>query len=216
MVAFKSDKVRRFFEQYNTATYPKGKIIFSPGDQVDECFVILKGRVRAFAHSQKGNKVILRTFNEGMFFPTSALINDTPIQHYYQAASEVELASAPRKAVLDFIQKDAQLLLSLFGQTHLGLEDNMQKMNRLMAGTAQDRLVYELITELRHNGYLNALGAYEIAVSEAELGERAGMTRETVSKEIRKLKQEKMVETGRGTITLLDVLALEDRLRRFV
>jgi CRP-like cAMP-binding protein len=135
--------------------------------------------------------------------------------YYYQASSDLEVYQAPEEDVLALIKSDVDLLLAFLGQSHLALERTANKMNRLMSGNARDLIIFDLLTEVRANGKVDPEGRYVVSISEQELGARAGLTRETVSREINKLKDLDLLKTNRGRIILTDIMALESRLQNF-
>lgn len=215
MIGFKSEKVQAFFETRPKRSYPKGQILLMPGDHVEQAYYIAKGTVKAYTLSYKGDQVVFNNFTARTFFPMSAIINGTPNNYYYQATSDIEVHTATPEELLAFIKDDNKLLLSFLGQTHLALERHANKMNRLMSGNARDLIIFDLLTEFRANGTVDADGQYVVHISEHELGARAGLTRETVSREINKLKELGLLKTNRGRVILLDIMGLESRLQNF-
>lgn len=215
MIGFKHEKVQAFFEKYPKRSYPKGQILLMPGDPVEYAYQIISGTVKAYSLSYKGDQVILNNFTHNTLFPISAIINSTPNMYYYQASSDLEVYQAPEKDVLALIKSDVDLLLAFLGQSHLALERTANKMNRLMSGNARDLIIFDLLTEVRANGKVDPEGRYVVSISEQELGARAGLTRETVSREINKLKDLDLLKTNRGRIILTDIMALESRLQNF-
>lgn len=215
MIGFKSEKVHAFFEHYPKRSYPKGQILLMPGDQVEQAYFIVKGTVKAYSLSYKGDQVVLNNFTPNTFFPMSAIVSGTPNHYYYQATSDIDVYTAAPEEVLAFIKEDKDLLLAFLNQSHLALERTAHKMNRLMSGNARDLILFDLLTEVRANGSVDENGNYVVNISEHELGARAGLTRETVSREINKLKELGLVKTNRGKIILSDIMELESRLQNF-
>lgn len=215
MIGFKSEKVHEFFARYPLRTYPKGHILLMPGDHVDYGFFLVRGTAKAYTLSYKGDQVVLNNFTSGTFFPASAIINSTPNLYYYQITTDAEAHMAPQEDILNFMKKDSELLLAFLGQSHLALERSAHKMHRLMSGNARDLIIFDLLAEARSNSKLDADGHYVVTISEHELGARAGLTRETVSREINKLKELGHIKSNRGKVIITDMMGLELHLQNF-
>lgn len=78
-----------------------------------------------------------------------------------------------------------------------------------MTSSAKERLVYELILECRRFGIGDKDNSSTITLSEKDLGARAGLSRETVNREIHKLKIAELIVVQRNTIHVPNVHALE-------
>lgn len=72
--------------------------------------------------------------------------------------------------------------------------------------------LYELLIECRRFGDKQTDGSCRIALKETELAARAGLTRETVSREMQKLVAEGLVMAGRSGIVVTGIDALEKKL----
>ena len=79
----------------------------------------------------------------------------------------------------------------------------------LMAASAKSRILYELILECRRFGEARPDGGCYVALRETDLAARAGLSRETVSREVRKLKAEDLISGSRNGMIIKDLAAIE-------
>jgi CRP-like cAMP-binding protein len=86
------------------------------------------------------------------------------------------------------------------------------RMSLLMRSSAKNRLIYELVIEARRFGENHKDGGYKLDISEISLGARAGLSRETVSREMHKLKYSGLIEIRAKSIIVKDLSLLEDKL----
>lgn len=215
MPSYTSDKLIAFFRQYPLRRYPKGQILFMPGDTPDHAYFLEEGNVKVYTHNYKADEVTLRSVGRDLFFPSAAIVTGVPLLYYYRAASDILVRTAPRDEVLAFIRSDNDVLFTLLCRAHLLLEQNKKKIHYLMAGNAKDLVTYELLHELHTNGDIDANGEYAINLTEQEIGNRAGLTRETVSREFKSLKEKGLVEKNGAQTIIKDVMELEKRLQEF-
>jgi CRP-like cAMP-binding protein len=82
-------------------------------------------------------------------------------------------------------------------------------MVHFISSGAKNRIIYSLIEECKQFGQLREDGSYIVAITEKELGSRAGLSRETVSREARVLKIAKLIEVHHSTIIIPNLKRLE-------
>lgn len=80
-----------------------------------------------------------------------------------------------------------------------------------MAGSANTRLVSEITTLAKRFGITTADGI-EIHVSEKDIASQTGMTRETISRELKILKSKNLVNVERNKIVILDAEKFQNEL----
>jgi CRP-like cAMP-binding protein len=193
-----------FFAQYDTQTYPKGHILISPGDNPSHIYHLLAGRVKQYDISYRGDEVIVNIFKPPAFFPMSHAINGTPSSHFFQAEDELQVQAAPVTNTINFLKSHPQVMYDLLSRVYRGTDGLIGRIAHLMAGTARSRLLYELLIEGRRFGRQTATGTI-IPANETDLSARAGLARETVSREIAKLKRENIITVGKDGIIITDL-----------
>lgn len=208
-----NEKINSFFTQYPSRTHKKGQIILYPGDIASHIFHLVDGRVKQYDISYRGDEVVLNIFKPPAFFPMSQAINKTANNYFFECDSEVQLHRAPADAVLEFVRSNPNVAYDLLSRVYRGTDGLLGRMAHLMASTAKSRVMYELIIECRRFG---DTGGTDLAItaSESDLGARAGLTRETVSRELQKLKAEGLITVSQKRLTVPDLIALETRLGR--
>lgn len=207
-----TDKVENFFSQYRLRRFSKGQILILNGDQTDYIYQLIKGKVKQYDVTYRGDEIILNVFKPPAFFPMSLAINDTKNPYIYEAETDIELRQAPIDKTVLFIKSNPDVLYDLLSRVYKGVDGLLGRMTYLMASSAKSRLIYELIIEARRFGKMNNHGGCIITISEKDLGARAGLSRETVSREFSKLNNENLISSHGSEITLKSISALEKKL----
>jgi CRP-like cAMP-binding protein len=205
-------KIEKFFNVYRLRSYSKGQVLILGGEDTGLIYHLVKGRVKVYDVGYRGDEIVLNVFQPPAFFPMAVAINGTPNPYVYEAETEVEIRQAPAADVVVFIKANPEVMYDLLSRLYQGVDGLLGRMALLMDSSAKKRLLYELIIEARRFGQWRDDGGCAIAINEKSLGSRAGLTRETVSREIRKLKQEKLIEIRDKSISIKDVQALEQKL----
>ena len=206
-----ANKINEFFSQYRSRQYVKGQILILNGDEPDYIYHLVKGNVKQYDVTYRGDEIILNIFKPPAFFPMSVVINQTSNPYIYEAETDIELHQAPAQDVVAFLKANPDVVYDLLSRVYRGIDGMLGRLTFLMAGNAKSRLVYELIVEARRFGEQDG-NSYFLTITEKDLGARAGLSRETVSREIGKLKREKLVESKSKGLLITDMPALEKKL----
>ncbi|MEK7059655.1 MAG: Crp/Fnr family transcriptional regulator [Patescibacteria group bacterium] len=205
-------KIAKHFSNYPLRTYPKGQIlIFANGDP-EHILYLIKGRVRQYDVSYRGDEVIVNIFMPPAFFPMSWPINKTVNKYFFKTETETKLRIIPPNDALEFIKSNPDVMLDLLGRLYHGVDGLMGRMVHLMSGTANSRLIYELIVECRRLKPPKPQSSWTIVATEGDLAARSGLSRETISREMHKLKAEGLVEITSKNIVVKDLPKLEQKL----
>lgn len=199
------DKVHSYFSGYPLRHYPKGQILVF-ADESPECiFYIVKGRVRKYDVSYRGDEVIINVFQPPAFFPASWAINKTPNHFFYKTETEVDLHVVPTEDARTFLLENPDVAFDLLSRMYQGLEGVYGRMVHLMSGTAKSRLLYELVIECRRFGVTQADGKCLLKTNEIDLASRSGLSRETINREMRKIKASGLVAVTKQGIIVNDL-----------
>lgn len=202
-------KIHEFFSKYPRRSYPKGQIIVFADESPEHIFYIESGKVRKYGISYRGDEVIVNIFKNPAFFPMSWAINHSPNHYFYKTEEPSELHLVPVADALQFIQDNPDVMLDLLSRIYRGMDGLLGRIVHLMSGSAKSRLMYDLLIEARRFGKEQADGSLVLSVNETDLAARSGLTRETVSREMQKLKESGLVSVTNKGITVTDMSKLE-------
>lgn len=211
MSADVSAKIEEFFDKYRSRKYAKGQILILNGDDTSYVYHLLSGKVKQYDVTYRGDEIILNVFKPPAFFPMSLAVNGGTSPYIYEADSDVEIRQAPVDDVVAFVKANPDVLYDLLSRVYRGVDGLIGRMAFLMASSAKSRLMYELLIEARRFGTMNEDGSCLLQISEKDLGARAGLSRETISREINKLKKENLITIDKD-ILIKSVTALEKKL----
>lgn len=206
-----TSKLSSFFEKYPLRSYKKGQILIHAGDDPGYILSMAEGKVKQYDLTDKGEEIVVNSFKPPAFFPLSVAINHTPNEYFFEAETNVKLRKAPSNDVTVFLQENPDVLYDLLARVYRGVDGLMRRTAYLMAGTARSRVLHELIIECRRFGNADN-GRYDIGLNESGIAARAGLSRETVNREISKLKAEGLISISGRQITVMNLERLETTL----
>lgn len=209
-----SKKIDKFFAHYPIRKYPKGQIVIFAGEDPEKVFHILSGKVSQYGISYRGDEVVINIFKAPAFIPMSWAINRTPNLYFFKADEEMTAHVAPPNDVVAFIKANPDVMFNLLSRLYNGVEGMLARTVHLMSGSAKSRLMYELLVECRRFGEKADENVYRLKISESNLATHSGLARETVSREMRHLKDRGLIEMVGGGVIIKDLRSLEEQLSK--
>ncbi len=205
--------LERFFSKYKFRRFKRRDLLIKPETETVGLFYLKEGAVRQYSISINGEEMTLNIFKKGAMFPIGFIINNSTNTHYYEALSDSEVYIAPSKAAYVFLKENHEVLFDLVSRIYRGLEGYFQKMEYLMIGSAKKRLITELIIYAKRFGTQNENNTLiNLKLTEKDLGSQTGLARETVSRELQKLKTKRLVIFNKNILRIESLQRLEEEL----
>jgi CRP/FNR family cyclic AMP-dependent transcriptional regulator len=187
----------------------RGEMLFRQGDAPSGFYGLVSGTLKMSTLREDGKEAILAVIEPGIWFGEISLIDHAPRTHDATAVGNVEVLLLPRCAFdalmarADFARAIARLLAGRIRLLYGIVEDATLRSTRV-------RVARRLLLLARGGAALSPRMRLRVPVSQEGLAMMLGMTRQTLSKELRLLADEGLIELGYGYI---DVVAA-DRLQR--
>lgn len=183
-----------------------GEVLFDQGSEGDSLFAIQEGQMEFSVLSANGRKLSLDLMGPGAIFGEISLFDPGPHTATVTAMTPARLLRVRHADVLARIHHPPDLaddLIRLAGQRMrwMGRQLNEQVFLPLSTRLARRLLYLEGVTGSTAGG--------AVGLSQAELAEFVGATREAVSKTLSVWRETGVVETGRGGVTIHDRAALQ-------
>lgn len=199
-------KLDHFFGGFAEEHLEKGQFIIFGGENPSGIFYLTRGLVRQYAISASGEEVVVNIYKPPAFFPMNWAVNKTPNKYFFQTMQPSSFHKAPAEKVLEFIKQNPDVMLDLLSRLYSGLNGVLEQNVQLMSGSARARIALELIIACKRFGQPDAAGAYELKISQQELASRVGLSRETISRD---LKDMPGISVIHGGIRVKDLSRLE-------
>ncbi len=184
--------------------FRKGELLIEPTKEPAGLFHLNEGTVKQYTITKSGEELILNIFKAGSYFPMGWLVNDSPVTHYFEAITDMTATISSKEAGLKLFKENPEVLFDLVKRIYKGLEGYFMRMEYQMTGNAKSRLITELVITAKRFG--------EIKLKEKDLAAQSGIARETVSRELKKLREEDLIELKSGQILIKDLDLLENKL----
>jgi CRP/FNR family cyclic AMP-dependent transcriptional regulator len=205
-------KTVAFFTQFPLRVFNKRQLLIRPDEPLPGVFYLLEGRASEYDVTPSGNEVVVNVFKPGAFFPMSNALNDTPNTYFFEASTKITAHVAPPSMAVAFLQENPDVTLDLLKRVYRGVDGVPRRMAHLMGGDASHRLLFEIMNAAYRFGELQPDGTLFVPLNEGDLGRHSGLARETVSRNIKSLKEAGLLKVDGKGMVVTDVKKLESLL----
>lgn len=185
-------KIEKFYSPYKIEKYKKGEILIRAYQDPKKVYLLTEGSVKMYSISKSGKEFVLNTFKPVSFFPMSLAINNGENLYYYETLTPVKIKSAPVKKVVSFVKENPDVMFDLLQRLYKGIDGLLIKIDFAMTSDAKSRIIVELITQAKRFGTEDK-NRYELQISVSSLANNVGLARETVSRQLKILKEKKLI-----------------------
>jgi CRP/FNR family transcriptional regulator len=188
----------------------EGTVLLSEGEQSSRVLFLLDGRVRLSINSTGGKRLVLGIAEPGDILGVAAAVSGAPSEITAEAQFRCSIASLPRQGFLDFLLRYPIASYSIGRQ--LGAEYKRACEELRMVGfsvTASIKLA-RLLVEWCARGIETQGGVHiQCSLTNEEIGEYIGVSRETVSRTLTDFKNRELVQQHGSTMFVTSLRALE-------
>jgi CRP-like cAMP-binding protein len=181
----------------------KGQFIFLQGDKAEKTYLVRTGCISILLESPDGRRLVINEMHVGDFFGEIGILTQETRSSSALARRDCDLLVFPPGVFISILDKEPFLIRRILEMTALRLRESTERESALAFLDAQGRLA-RLLLILGHQ----ELEKGYITISQEELAERTGQTRQTVAKALGRWRRSGWLITGRGRIMLLNEDAL--------
>lgn len=206
-------KLENFFNQYPAITHKKGEIIIRADETPAGVFFIQKGVIRQYSINASGEENTLNLFNTHSFIPMTWALAGLENPFFFESVNEVIVRKAPREDVVAFLQQNSDVFFDLTARAFRGLDGLLRRIEFLMSKKASTKVAYALYNiAIRFAEGQEKNIVLPLHMTHNDLATIAGVTRETFSRELRKLENDGVIDSYERSIRILDIERLEEEL----
>lgn len=192
----------------------KGGFLFHKGDEGTALYIIFKGMIRIVVPSKLGDEVTLAVLTDGDFFGEMALLDGLPRSADAVAMEDTHLYVLDRSDFLFFLSHHEQAVRAIMQVLSLRLRRTDDMVAEVCFMNVSVRLAKKLI-DLAVSSHRGDQGNRpdEVHLTQRELAAMIGVSRETINKELKILRDKGIVTTARNTIVIRNMERLRNRCR---
>lgn len=190
----------------------KGEILFRQGDEGTALYIIMQGRIK-ISLSRRMEKVTLAILGQGEFLGEMALLDDQPRSADAVALENSHLYALNRKDFLSFLFNKDIAVRAILRSLSIRLRKTDDLLAEMCFLSLSARLAKRLVELVESQGP-NEKNCREctLKISQQELGDILGVSRESINKELKTLRDKGILATARNFIEVYDLESLKKRM----
>jgi CRP-like cAMP-binding protein len=184
--------------------YPRGVRVFHEGDTSDACYIVRSGDLRVTREHPDGRAIALATLGPGDIFGELAMLDGEARSASVETLSECELLALPAGDVRRMLQSSSEITVKLVVALTRRLREANERIARQSVQTVPSRVAGVLSQLIAEETPLEGRNGITIRMTQADLAQLAGTSRESVSRFLAVLERAGVVHVGRGRVTVLE------------
>jgi CRP-like cAMP-binding protein len=206
---FDTDELGSLAELTKTRRYTAREVVFQQGDVGGAVFAILAGHVKVISPGPDGRDTVLAIMGPGEVFGEVSLLDGETRSATVTALEPSELAVISREVFLPFLERSPKLAIKLMQVLARRLRRLSERSEYIASLDVSARLAKTLVDLAVKYGEGDSPVRIRVRLSQQELGEMIGATRESVNKHLRHWMEQGLTRKEGGHLLICDRAALE-------
>jgi CRP/FNR family transcriptional regulator len=205
-------KLSEFVRQYPLKSFKRNETLIFQDDQPVEIFFIKSGFVKGYDIGSQGTEQLLWLGSEGDFVPLAWVFDAEPtVPYFFSALGDVEVYAIRRKELKDFLDQHHEALAEITRQLALRLINTFHHLNAAEKPKAEDKILYSLY--FLASSFAPPADSVDkriaLPMTHQDIAGLSGLSRETASQELKKLKDIGLVHYDKYRFTIDNERLLE-------
>jgi len=196
---------RELKQQAQFAKIPAGHDVFVDGDRVDGIALLLSGVVRVYKIGETGREITLYRFGLGQscILTANAILSQKSFPAIATVEEDAEAVMIPADVFRAWVNKYDLWREFVFGLLSDRLSTVMAVVDEVVFKRMDRRVAALLLNQARVQNPMR--------ITHQEIAAELGSSREVISRILEDFSREELIESGRGTVEVLDFEGLESR-----
>ena len=184
----------------------KGAVLFRKGDAPHSLIMVISGTVKASAPSTDGREIVLNLIRSGELLGEIALFDGHARTADATAMTDCELLLIDRRDFIPFVQERPSVALKVIELLCARLRRTSEQVEDVAFRYVDGRLAKTLL-RLAQQLPPGSTAGY-VRITQRELGQMVGMSRESVNKQLMAWQKSGIVNVHKGAVAVQDMEAL--------
>jgi CRP/FNR family transcriptional regulator len=179
----------------------KGKAIFLEGEKAEAFYFMLEGKAKIYKLSSEGKEQILRIVDENDLFGEVPALQNKNYPAYSQTITDCVLLGFHRNDFISLMKQTPELSVSMIAFLCNRLEKFTALIETISLKEVPTRLANYFLALLEDN---NCPNKCFLKISKSQLASVIGTVPETLSRALKKIKDENIIDIEGNEITIVD------------
>jgi len=189
---------------------PPGRVVVRQGDRAENMFIIHSGYLKVLIAGRSGSLSTLGVMGAGEIFGELSLLDGGPRSATVMTMTRAKLVSLDREPFLRLVEARPPLATAIMAVLARRLRISSERSDDLKGMRVASRLAKQLLLLGDRHGHRLGPARLRLGIrlSQRELGELVGATRESVNKHLRVWREGRIVSDEDGYIAITNLRLL--------
>ena len=188
-----------------------GQILFQRGDAGDGVFAVVKGHVKVFLEGTDGGEVVVAIRTTGDVLGELSLLDHHKRSASAAAMDKVQVMRISTDHFRDWLVVHPNAAIALLRELAQRVRETTDQVAEIAILSIDTRIARRLWMHFAEaTSDATPKNGMIVRVNQAQLASVVGITRESVNKHLRRLKESKTIAIDAGRVELLDAPALRE------
>ena len=185
-------------------SFPAGVRVFHEGDHSDACYLVRTGDLRVTREHPDGRAIALATLGPGDIFGELAMLDGEARSASVETLTDAELLALPAGDVRRLLADHPDISVKPIAALTRRLRETNERVARQSFQTVPSRVAGVLTQLIAEESAAEGRHGITIRMTQADLAQLAGTSRESVSRFLATLERAGVVQVGRGRVTVVE------------
>ncbi len=186
----------------------KKDMLFMEGDSPSFVYFIISGKIKLFKSNESGKEFIVEILKEGDFLGYLPLLENSKHKESAMAIDNAEVALIPSDEFFALLHSNQEIAITFIKMMSNNFSEAEEKLLQLAYDSARKR-VAEAIIYVSKKYQENSSDELSFTLLRENISSLSGISPESVSRNLTDFREEGLIETNNGTITILNLKKLE-------
>ncbi len=204
--------LEKFLSRYRPLKLKKDELIYQPGDVLSSVYFIKSGYARIYIICRDGQEATIAILKPSFLFPTFFAGPKVKSRYYLETLAPAEIYQIPKKEFDDFVSNNLEVFPEMMDMIAAGFKGVLMRIEDLVTGNAYTKVIAVLLTLASDSGSKKTSVPVDLSLSHRIIASLTGLTRETVTLQILKLKKKGFVSGKGHTLIINDLPKLKEEI----
>jgi CRP/FNR family cyclic AMP-dependent transcriptional regulator len=199
------DDAAAFIRQFPLKRFPKGQILLYQDAAIDHLYAVRSGFIKIHDFSPTGDEQLIWIDKKYDFVPLELLYSNVTVSRfYYSALTDVEAYEVDKERFLQYTQQHLEIMPFIARAISDMQHNAIELINALQKPRAKEKLLYALsfISSRFSGATVGEEHAVVVPLTQQDIANIAGMTRETAATELKKLKDGGYISYDKASMSI--------------